>query len=74
MAVPKKKVARSKSSTRHSAYMKKNQKRLVNIVSLVECKNCGEKKMAHMACKNCGFFKGREVITKKKAQVTKIQA
>lgn len=74
MAVPKKKIARSKSSTRHSAFMKKTQKKLESRVNLTVCKNCNEKKMTHMICKNCGFYKGKEVVIKKKAAVTKIQA
>jgi len=73
MAVPKKKIARSKGKVRYSAFVQKTQKRLQNLNCIIVCKNCGEKKLSHLVCKNCGFFKGSEVISKQ-AEVTKIQA
>lgn len=74
MAVPKKKTARSKTKTQHSAYLIKTRKMLENSVKLVKCKSCGENRQSHKACSACGFYKGKEVTPKKKAQVTKIHA
>lgn len=74
MAVPKKKVARSCSKTRYSAWEKKQQKKLTDRVSLTTCENCGEKRQTHTACAKCGYYKKREVLKKKKAEVTKVQA
>jgi large subunit ribosomal protein L32 len=32
-------------------------------VHLIDCDNCGEKKMPHVVCPSCGFYKGREVVS-----------
>ncbi len=74
MAVPKKKVARSYGRTRHSAYKQKTQKKILDKISLTTCENCGAKRQTHTACAECGYYKKREVLKKKKAEVTKIQA
>jgi large subunit ribosomal protein L32 len=29
---------------------------------LVNCTNCGEKRLPHRVCPNCGHYAGREVI------------
>ncbi len=73
MAVPKKKTAISKSRTRHTAYVEKTQARFTDEVKLVKCKNCEEIKRSHTICPSCGFYKGREVQVKKKAEVTTVQ-
>ena len=56
MAVPRKKVSKSKRNMRraHHALPK---------VNLVECSNCGELKRPHHICQACGHYNGREVIT-----------
>ena len=28
----------------------------------IRCTNCGEQKVAHMACSTCGFYNGRQVV------------
>lgn len=55
MAVPMKKVSRSKRNQRraHDAVGKTN---------LTECKNCGEPKLPHHVCKACGYYDGREIV------------
>ena len=55
MAVPRKKVTRSKRN------MRRAHDRLAK-VNLIECENCGELKLPHHICGACGFYNGREVI------------
>lgn len=54
MAVPKRKVTRSKRDMRraHDALSK---------ASYAECSNCGELKRPHHVCAACGHYDGREV-------------
>ncbi len=30
--------------------------------NLVQCSNCGEKRLPHHVCPSCGHYKGREVV------------
>lgn len=55
MAVPKKKVSKSRRDKRraHDALAKG---------SYVECSNCGELKHPHHVCAACGHYDGREVV------------
>jgi len=55
MAVPKKKVSKSRRDMRrsHHALVRPN---------IAECPNCGEVKRSHHVCKACGFYDGREVV------------
>lgn len=55
MAVPRKKVSKSKRNMRRAHH------RLAK-VNLVECGNCGELKRSHHICDACGHYNGREVI------------
>lgn len=55
MAVPKRKVSKSKRDMRRSHH------RLPK-VNLVECPDCGELKRPHHVCQACGHYRGREVI------------
>ncbi|MFQ5985107.1 MAG: 50S ribosomal protein L32 [Alphaproteobacteria bacterium] len=59
MAVPKKKVSRSRRNMRRSHHA-------LRAPNLVECPNCGELKLPHHLCRGCGYYGGREV-----AHVTK---
>ena len=55
MAVPKQRKTKSR----------RNQRRMhiyLDKPTLVDCPQCKEKKVAHVACKACGFYKNREVI------------
>ncbi len=55
MAVPKRKVTRSRRDKRRSHDSLK-------AVALVECPNCGETKLPHHVCPSCGHYKDREVV------------
>ena len=58
MAVPKRKVTRSKRDMRRS--------HLALVASTVtECSNCGELKRPHHVCAACGHYDGREVMVAK---------
>ncbi|RKY03697.1 50S ribosomal protein L32 [Candidatus Poribacteria bacterium] len=53
MAVPKRKVSKSRKRKRRSHHA-------LPLKSLSICPNCHEPKMPHRACPRCGFYKGRE--------------
>ena len=55
MAVPKKKVSKSRRDMRRSH-------QALKAVGHVECPNCGELKRPHHVCAACGYYKGREVV------------
>ncbi|MFC1515459.1 50S ribosomal protein L32 [Thermodesulfobacteriota bacterium] len=55
MAVPKRKVSKSKRDKRRT-----HQK--VAVPTVTECPQCGEAKLPHHACPSCGTYKGRTVI------------
>jgi large subunit ribosomal protein L32 len=54
MAVPKKKVTKSRRNMRRSHHALKSTK-------AIECPNCGELKRPHHVCSACGYYDGREV-------------
>ena len=56
MAVPKRKVTRSRRDMRraHDALPK---------VAANECPNCGELKLPHHVCKACGHYRDREILS-----------
>ena len=55
MAVPKRRVSRSKRDKRRSHDAIRNPARST-------CPQCGEPKLPHRVCGNCGTDRGREVI------------
>ncbi|HEY4607231.1 MAG TPA: 50S ribosomal protein L32 [Acidimicrobiia bacterium] len=55
MAVPKKKMSRSRTRQRKAAWK-------VSRPSAVACEQCGKPKLPHRACRECGTYGGREVI------------
>jgi large subunit ribosomal protein L32 len=55
MAVPKKKVSKSRRDMRRSHHA-------LSSSAHVECPNCGELKRPHHVCAACGFYDGREVV------------
>jgi large subunit ribosomal protein L32 len=61
MAVPKKKVSKSRRDMRRSHH------RLAP-VNLQECPNCGEMKRPHHVCGACGHYNGRQVLTTETTQ------
>jgi len=54
MAVPKKKVSKSRRNMRRAHHA-------LAAVTYVECSNCGEMKRPHHVCGACGHYDGREV-------------
>jgi large subunit ribosomal protein L32 len=60
MAVPKKKVTRSRRDMRRSHEALKG-------TTSIECPNCGELKRPHHVCSACGYYDGREVVPTKTA-------
>lgn len=74
--VPKKKTTKRVSKQRYGSFQTRVLKKLTNRTKLVDCKNCGEKKLAHTVCSECGQYRGRQVIDKQKQidKITKIKA
>ncbi|MDE0057173.1 MAG: 50S ribosomal protein L32 [Defluviicoccus sp.] len=54
MAVPKKKVSKSRRNMRRSHHA-------LSAAAYGECPNCGEYKRPHHVCPSCGHYDGREV-------------
>lgn len=54
MAVPKKKISKSRRGQRRSHDA-------LAPAPYVECSNCGEFKRPHHVCPSCGYYKDREV-------------
>lgn len=55
MAVPRKKVSKSKRNMRRGHLS-------LPRVNVIECSNCGELKRPHHICQACGYYNGREVL------------
>jgi large subunit ribosomal protein L32 len=55
VAVPKKKMSRSRTRRRKSAWK-------VSAPTIATCQQCGKPKQAHRACRECGTYAGREVV------------
>jgi large subunit ribosomal protein L32 len=62
MAVPKKKISKSRRDMRRSHHALK-------ATTNQECPNCGELKRPHHVCGSCGYYSGRETIGKSEAAV-----
>ena len=75
-ATPKKKQAKSSSSSRYKTYRNKARKMLLKATYLSKCDKCGETRLSHNACLACGYYKGRMVIDKSKEmdKITKVKA
>lgn len=56
MAVPKKRVSRTRRDKRRSSVWK------LDAPAFSKCTQCGELKMPHRVCPLCGYYKGREVV------------
>ena len=50
MAVPKKKVSKSRRNMRRAHHA-------LPSMAYVECKNCGELKRPHAVCAHCGYYR-----------------
>ena len=55
MAVPKKKISKSRRNQRRSHDSLK-------FGAPIECPNCGELKLPHHICSACGYYADREVV------------
>ena len=55
MAVPKKKMSRSRTRRRKAQWK-------VRAPQLAACQQCGAKHRPHRVCENCGTYRRREVI------------
>ena len=55
MAVPKKKVSKSRRDMRRSHLALKT-------VNVVVCPNCGESRLPHNMCSTCGMYNGRQIL------------
>ncbi|MBS5660309.1 MAG: 50S ribosomal protein L32 [Clostridiales bacterium] len=58
MAVPKRRVSKTRRDKRRSSVWK------LETPALSKCTQCGELKMPHRVCGNCGYYKGVAVIKK----------
>ena len=58
MAVPKRRVSKTRRDKRRSSVWK------LETPALSNCTQCGELKMPHRVCGNCGYYKGVAVIKK----------
>tara|TARA_S200000501_G_scaffold331896_1_gene334227 strand:- start:706 stop:939 length:234 start_codon:yes stop_codon:yes gene_type:complete len=56
MAVPKRKMSKSKSRSRKASAWR------VGRTARSTCPNCGASKRPHRACGNCGWYAGRQAI------------
>lgn len=62
MAVPKKKVSKSRRDLRRSHLA------LKKVEGLGVCKNCGAAIAPHNACSVCGQYNGRQILVDTRAQ------
>ncbi len=56
MAVPKRKVSRTRRDKRRSSVWK------LSAPAFSRCRQCGELKLAHRVCPSCGYYNGKAVI------------
>ncbi|KRG14150.1 50S ribosomal protein L32 [Lederbergia galactosidilytica] len=57
MAVPARRTSKTVKRKRRTHFK-------LEVPGMVDCPNCGEKKLAHRVCKECGTYKGTEVVSK----------
>jgi large subunit ribosomal protein L32 len=55
MAVPKKKMSRSRTRQRKAKWR-------VKAAHTVRCPQCNAPKLSHRVCPECGSYKGREIV------------
>ncbi|MCC6749541.1 MAG: 50S ribosomal protein L32 [Deltaproteobacteria bacterium] len=56
MAVPKKRMSKTKRNQRRANHMK------VPAPAVVLCPNCSEPKLSHRVCKSCGQYDGQKIL------------
>ena len=64
MAVPKKKVSKSRRDKRRT------HKKL-SLPTLSKCSHCGQPKLSHRVCPNCGYYREKMVIAVKEKKAKK---
>ncbi len=76
MAVPKKKISKGVTRTRHKAWVKQNVTRMKNLLNLVTDKATGNVRLNHHVDPVTGMYNGKQVIDKSKGldKITKIKA
>ncbi|MDR1561103.1 MAG: 50S ribosomal protein L32 [Holosporaceae bacterium] len=61
MAVPKKKISKSRRNMRRSHLA-------LSSVNTITCSNCGESRLPHHLCNNCGTYNGRQILKDKRQE------
>jgi len=56
MAVPKRKLSKSKIRMRKSSHK-------VVLPAAKPCPNCGAQHLPHRICPSCGYYRGRQVLS-----------
>lgn len=72
MAVPKKKISQHRKRRRHGMWERLQLQKLENRVTLVKSKDSGEYTMAHHVCLKTGMYKGKQVLTIKSKDKSKV--
>lgn len=70
MAVPKKKMSKSRSRKRTSTWVYKKGKKILNSLKLTQCKSCGATMKLHNVCRECGYYRGKKIISPKLKTIT----
>ena len=60
MAVPKKKVSKSRRGNRRSHDA-------LSFITITECPNCGAEKLPHLIYPSCGFYNKKKIISHTKS-------
>ncbi|MFH1652701.1 MAG: 50S ribosomal protein L32 [Pseudomonadota bacterium] len=60
--VPKRRQSRCRSALRRGSNSK------LSVPSLSNCTNCKRPTLPHRVCDHCGYYKGREIVKKVKAE------
>jgi len=55
MAVPQRRTSKTAKRKRRTHFK-------LEVPGMVNCPNCGEKKLSHRICPDCGQYKGREIV------------
>ncbi|MEW6188531.1 MAG: 50S ribosomal protein L32 [Actinomycetota bacterium] len=55
MAVPKRKISRSRRDKRRAHWR-------ISMPTFSECPQCHQPKLAHRVCPNCGYYGGKRVM------------
>ena len=56
MSLPKRRISRARGRKRRAANMR------LEVPTLVECGNCGNRVMSHRVCPKCGYYRGKQVL------------